>query len=57
MNSVALYLLMEKLEMDFEAIFVDHGGDVPETYEYVNYFVTTGRPVTILKPNVFVKKT
>jgi len=47
---------MQNLGMDFEAIFVDHGGDLPETYEYVDYFVKTGRPVTILKPHVFRKK-
>lgn len=51
-NSVALYLLMEKLGMDFEAVFVNHGGDWPETYEYVDYFISTGRPITILTPNV-----
>lgn len=51
-NSVALYLLMEQLEMDFEAVFVNHGGDWPETYEYVDYFISTGRPVKILKPDV-----
>lgn len=51
-NSVALYLLMQDLEMEFEAVFVDHGGDWPETYEYAKYFIASGRPVTILKPNV-----
>lgn len=50
-NSVALYLLMQDLEMDFEAVFVNHGGDWPETYEYVDYFIGTGRPVTVLKPD------
>lgn len=49
-NSVALYLLMEQLGIEFEAVFVDHGGDWPETYEYVDYFIKTGRPVTILHP-------
>jgi hypothetical protein len=49
-NSVALYLLMEKLNIDFEAVFVNHGTDWPETYEYADYFVSTGRPVTELKP-------
>jgi 3'-phosphoadenosine 5'-phosphosulfate sulfotransferase (PAPS reductase)/FAD synthetase len=24
--------------IDFEAVFVDHGGDWPETYEYVEMF-------------------
>ena len=51
-NSVALYLLMKDLDMDFEALFVDHGGDWPDTYEYAEYFIASGRPVTILKPAV-----
>lgn len=49
---MALYLLMEQLDMDFEAVFVDHGGDWPETYEYFEYFIATGRKVTVLKPDV-----
>jgi len=48
-NSVALYLLMEQLDMEFEAVFIDHGGDWPETYEYARYFIATGRPVTVQK--------
>lgn len=56
-NSVALYLLMEKLNMEFEAVFVDHGGDWPETYEYADYFIATGRPVTILQPQYHRKRT
>lgn len=51
-NSVALYLLMEQLGMDFEAVFVDHGGDWPETYDYSEYFISTGRPLTVLRPHV-----
>lgn len=51
-NSVALYLLMQDLGMDFEAVFVNHGGDWPETYEYVDYFINTGRPLAILRPEV-----
>jgi hypothetical protein len=51
-NSVALYLLMKDLGMDFEALFVNHGGDWPETYQYTDYFIGTGRPVTVLKPSV-----
>jgi len=50
-NSVALYLLMQDLGVEFEAVFVDHGGDWPETYEYVDYFIKTGRPITVLKPS------
>jgi 3'-phosphoadenosine 5'-phosphosulfate sulfotransferase (PAPS reductase)/FAD synthetase len=48
---------MQDLGMDFEAVFVDHGGDWPETYEYFKYFVETGRPVTVLKPQCFRKNT
>ena len=51
-NSVALYLLMQDMGVDFEAVFVDHGGDWPETYEYAEYFINTGRPVTVLVPQV-----
>ena len=54
-NSVALYLLMKELGMEFEAIFVDHGGDYPETYEYVDYFIASGRPVTVLKAGCYRK--
>ncbi len=54
-NSVALYLLMEQLGMEFEAIFIDHDGDWPETYEYVDYFIASGRPVTVLKAGCYRK--
>lgn len=54
-NSVALYLLMEQLDVEFEAVFVDHGGDLPETYAYVDYFIATGRPITVLRPNCYRK--
>jgi 3'-phosphoadenosine 5'-phosphosulfate sulfotransferase (PAPS reductase)/FAD synthetase len=52
-NSVALYLLMQELNIEFEAIFVNHGADYPETYAYLDYFVATGRPVTVLRPSQF----
>ena len=51
-NSVALYLWLEDNGIDFEAVFVDHGGDWPETYDYADYFIATGRPVTVLRPTV-----
>lgn len=54
-NSVALYLLMEQLGMDFEAVFVDHGGDYPETYEYLDYFSSI-RPLSVLQAKVRRKK-
>jgi len=53
-NSWALYLyLIEQGEVpgqDFEAVFVDHGTDWPETYEYLNIMMEKGYPVTVLKP-------
>jgi 3'-phosphoadenosine 5'-phosphosulfate sulfotransferase (PAPS reductase)/FAD synthetase len=49
-NSTALAVLKES-EID-EMVFVDHGGDYPETYEYVKYMERRGFPITILKPDV-----
>jgi hypothetical protein len=49
-NSVALYLLMQDMGMEFEAVYVDHGGDWPETLEYVAMFAKK-YPLTVLKPN------
>jgi hypothetical protein len=54
-NSVALYLHMQSIGMDFEAVFVDHGGDLPETYDYVKMF-SAKYPLTILKAQVHRKK-
>jgi 3'-phosphoadenosine 5'-phosphosulfate sulfotransferase (PAPS reductase)/FAD synthetase len=34
-NSTALLLLMADEGMEFETVFVNHGGDYPETYAYV----------------------
>jgi len=56
-NSVALYLYLVEQGVDFEAVFVHHATDWPETYDYVAGFQwwlkTNGlRPVTILRPNV-----
>lgn len=56
-NSVALHLLMLKESFDFESIFVNHGTDWPETYEYFEMFqdwlVKNGhRQITVLKPSV-----
>lgn len=50
-NSVALYLLMQDLGMDFEAVYVNHGGDWPETYAYLEMF-RKEHPVTVLTPDV-----
>jgi len=37
-NSVALYLYLLDQKVEFEAVFVDHGTDWPETYDYVEMF-------------------
>jgi len=55
-NSVALHLLMLEEGYDFEAVFVNHGCDWPETYEYFEYFQEWlsregCRPVTEIIPN------
>ena len=56
-NSVAMYLYLMDQGMEpgdpdkgFEAVFVDHGTDWPETYEYVDMFKEK-YPLTVLKPN------
>lgn len=50
-NSVALYLYLLDQKIEFEAVFVDHGTDWPETYEYVDMFKKK-YPLTVLKPFV-----
>ena len=37
-NSVAMMLLLLDQKQEFESIFVDHGTDWPETYEYFDMF-------------------
>jgi len=49
-NSVALYLVMQDMGIEFEAVYVDHGCDWPETREYVKNF-SIRYPLTIIKPN------
>lgn len=51
-NSTALMILLTKEKREFESIFVDHGGDYPETYEYIEYLQKHGYPITILKPDI-----
>lgn len=48
-NSTALLLLMHEQGIEHEAVFVDHGGDWPETYEYVE-MLRQKYPITVLKP-------
>lgn len=52
-NSVALHLLLLDQGVDFESVFVHHGTDWPETYEYVAGFqwwlkANGHMPITIL---------
>ena len=56
-NSVAMMLYCLDEGWDFEAVFVDHGTDWPETYEYVEMFQgwlknNGHKPIIILKPDV-----
>ena len=50
-NSVAMMLLLLDEGVEFEAVYVDHGGDWPETREYIT-MLQKNYPITILKPNV-----
>jgi hypothetical protein len=55
-NSVALHLLMLEQGVDFESVFVHHGTDWPETYDYVAGFqwwlkANGHRPITVLRPS------
>ena len=56
-NSVAMLLYCLDKGWDFESVFVDHGTDWPETYEYLetfqSYLFKNGhKPITILRPIV-----
>ena len=56
-NSVAMMLYLLDEGWDFEAVFVDHGGDWPETYSYLLMFQgwlkkNNHKPITVLKPDV-----
>ena len=51
-NSTALMLLLEEWGIEFESVFVDHGGDYPETYEYLDYLQNQGYEITVIKPEV-----
>lgn len=50
-NSTALLLLLADQGRDFETVFVNHGGDYPETYEYVDYLRNQGFEITELIPD------
>lgn len=48
-NSTALMLLLMEKGEEFEAVFADHGGDYPETYEYIEMLQSKGYPITVIK--------
>ena len=50
-NSTALLLLLTDRGEEFETVFVNHGGDYPETYEYVNYLRNEGFEITSITPD------
>jgi hypothetical protein len=56
-NSVAMMLYLLDEGWDFEAVFVNHGTDWPETYEYLDMFQEWldkkgVKPVIVLRPEV-----
>jgi len=51
-NSTALLLLLTDENIEFETVFVNHGGDYPATYEYINYLKDKGFAITEIVPNV-----
>lgn len=54
-NSSALLLLLHDEGVEFEAVYVDHGCDWPETREYVD-MLSQRYPITILKAQVYSRK-
>lgn len=52
-NSTALLLLLADESEEFETIFVNHGGDYPETYEYIHYLIDKGFQITEIKPPAY----
>jgi 3'-phosphoadenosine 5'-phosphosulfate sulfotransferase (PAPS reductase)/FAD synthetase len=52
-NSTALLLLLTDRGEDFETVFVNHGGDYPETYEYVDYLRAEGFEITEVIPPAY----
>ena len=50
-NSTAMLLLLLDKGWKFETVYVDHGGDWPETRRYVSW-LSRQTPITILRPSV-----
>lgn len=51
-DSTALMLFLLDKGVDFKAVFVNHGGDMPETYDYIAYLHVQGYEITEIKPDV-----
>lgn len=51
-NSTALMILLKSQQINFECVFVDHEGDYPETYEYVDMLIEKGYPITRIKARI-----
>ena len=51
-NSTAMMIMLIDQGIEFEAVFVDHGGDYPETYKYVELLLQKGYPITVLSARV-----
>lgn len=49
-NSTALLIYLEEKGEDFETIFVNHGGDWPETYDYIEYLREKGYEIKEIIP-------
>lgn len=60
-KSVAMHLLLLDVGWEFEAVFVDHGCDWPETYEYLELFQgwlkeQGHEPITVIGPEYYRKR-
>lgn len=51
-DSTALLLLLTDQKEEFETVFVNHGGDYPKTYEYVDYLRDQGFTIIEVIPDV-----
>lgn len=51
-NSTALMLLLDDWNVKYESVFIDHGGEYPETYEYLDYLQDKGHEITVIEPEV-----
>ena len=47
-----MLLLLDK-DIEFESVFVNHGADYPETYEYVDYLKREGFEITVITPPLY----